>query len=140
MKMEIFFDGNKKVNASVHGQIIKTDKPVASGGDASAPAPFDLFLASIGTCAGIYIKGFCDQRHIDAENITITQTMEFNPETRMVAKISLDIQLPPDFPEKYKDALINAANLCAVKKHLLNPPEIEVISSISQEKLTGECK
>ncbi len=58
----------------------------------------------------------------------------------MVAKISLDIQLPPDFPEKYKDALINAANLCAVKKHLLNPPEIEVISSISQEKLTGECK
>ena len=137
MKMEIFFDGNKKVNASVNGQIIKTDQPVAAGGDASAPSPFDLFLASIGTCAGIYIKGFCDQRSIDTKNINITQTMDFNPETRIIGKISLDIQLPADFPEKYKDALINVANLCAVKKHLLHPPEIEVSSSISQIKLSA---
>jgi len=139
MQMEIYFDGNKKVNANIKGHIIKTDQPLNAGGDDSAPAPFDLFLASIGTCAGIYIKGFCDQRSIDTKNITISQTMIFNPEIRMIGKISLEIKLPPDFPEKYKDALISVANLCAVKKHLLHPPEIEVSSSISQAKLPGEC-
>jgi ribosomal protein S12 methylthiotransferase accessory factor len=128
--MEIFFDGNKRVNASMKGHIIKTDQPLKSGGDDSAPAPFDLFLASIGTCAGIYIKGFCDQRGINADNIKITQTMEINPEKRLIGKISLDIKLPPDFPEKYKDALINVANLCTVKKHLHEPPEIEVSTSV----------
>ena len=132
MIMEIFFDGKKKVNASIHGQIIKTDQPIEAGGDGSAPAPFDLFLASIGTCAGIYIKGFCDQRGINAENIKITQTMVINPDTRMIGKISLDIHLPADFPEKYKDAVVNVANLCAVKKHLLNPPAIEVNTTLSK--------
>lgn len=131
MKMEIYFDGNKKVNASVKGHIIKTDQPVNAGGEDSAPAPFDLFLASIGTCAGIYIKGFCDQRGISTDNIKITQTMEYNPEKKLIGKISLDIKLPPDFPEKYKDALINVANLCTVKKHLFNPPEINIVTSLT---------
>jgi len=127
--MEIFFEGNKKVNASYNGHIIKTDQPIAAGGDDTASAPFELFLASIGTCAGIYVKSFCDQRKIPSDGIKILQSMEFNHETRLIDKIKLDIKLPVDFPEKYKDAIINVANLCAVKKHLLNPPKIEVNSS-----------
>lgn len=130
MKMEITLDGKKKVNALYNGYTIKTDQPVEAGGDASAPAPFDLFLASIGTCAGIYVKGFCDQRDIPTDNIKIVQTMEFNRETRLISNIGLDIQLPADFPEKYKDAVINVANLCAVKKHLKNPPQIDVTATL----------
>lgn len=129
--MEIFFDGGKKVNARYNGNVIKTDQPLEGGGEGSAPAPFDLFLASIGTCAGIYVKGFCDQRGIPADNIKIIQTMEYNPETRLIGKINLEIKLPADFPEKYKDAVINVANLCAVKKHLKNPPVIEVGAVLS---------
>lgn len=130
MKMEITLHGKKEVTASYNGYTIKTDQPLESGGDASAPAPFDLFLASIGTCAGIYVKGFCDQRDIPTENIRIVQSMEFNRETRLISKIELEIKLPADFPEKYKDAVINVANLCAVKKHLRNPPEIEVAATL----------
>ncbi len=131
MIMEITLEGGKKVNASYNGFVIKTDQPVQAGGDASAPPPFDLFLASIGTCAGIYVKGFCDQRDIPTDNIKIVQTMEFNRETRLISNINLDIQLPNDFPEKYKEAVINTANLCAVKKHLNNPPQISVKATIS---------
>ncbi|MFI5144578.1 MAG: OsmC family protein [Ignavibacteria bacterium] len=128
--MEIYFDGKKKVNARFNGHVIKTDQPLEAGGENSASAPFELFLASIGTCAGIYVKSFCDQRGIAAENIKIYQDMEYNHETKLIGKIKLSIELPPDFPEKYRDALVNVANLCAVKKHLLNPPEIEVSSKI----------
>ena len=129
MKMEIFFDGNKKVNARIHGQIVKTDQPIEAGGNGSAPAPFDLFLASIGTCAGIYVKGFCDQRGLNTENIKITQTMVFNPETKLIGKISLDIHLPSDFPEKYIAPLISVAELCKVKKTIANPPVFEIKTS-----------
>ena len=130
MEMEIFFDGGKKVNARYNGNVIKTDQPVEGGGEGSAAAPFDLFLASIGTCAGIYVKGFCDQRGIPADGIRILQTMEYNHETRLIGKINLEIKLPTDFPEKYKDAIINVANLCAVKKHLKNPPDIDVAATL----------
>lgn len=133
MKMEIFFEENKIVNADFNGKIIKTDQPAAAGGDDTAPSPFDLFLASIGTCAGIYVKGFCQQRNIPTDNIRIIQSMNFNPETRLIEKISLDVKLPPDFPEKYRNAVISTANLCTVKKHLMNPPELEVYSTVNEE-------
>ncbi len=126
MEMKIFFEGKKKVNAEINGQIIPTDQPVQSGGDGSAPAPFTLFLASIGTCAGIYIKSFCDQRNIPTDEISITQRMNYNYKTRLIDNIELQVHLPAGFPEKYKAAVINAANLCAVKEHLKNPPNIEV--------------
>lgn len=130
MEMEIFFEGNKKVSANLNGTIIRTDQPVQAGGDGSAPAPFDLFLASIGTCAGIYVKGFCDQRNIPSDNIKIIQHMQYNKDTRLFGRIDLEIKLPADFPEKYKDAVINAASLCAVKKHINNPPEMEVTATL----------
>ena len=128
--MEVFFEGNKKISADLNGTIIRTDQPVQAGGDGTAPAPFDLFLASIGTCAGIYVKGFCDQRGIPTDNIRITQNMHYNRDTRLFGRIDLEIKLPADFPEKYKDAVVNAANLCAVKKHLNNPPEMEVTATL----------
>jgi ribosomal protein S12 methylthiotransferase accessory factor len=98
--------------------------------DGSAPAPFGLFLASIGTCAGIYVLSFCQQRGLPTDNMRIIQRMHSNPFTRMIEKIELDIQLPPDFPEKYKEAVIRAAELCAVKKHLEQPPAFEVYTSV----------
>jgi putative redox protein len=129
MQMEIFFEEGKKVNANHKGHIIKTDQPIKDGGENSAPAPFDLFMASIGTCAGIYVKAFCDKRGIPTDNIKLIQTMEFDEVTHMIGYIKIDIQLPSDFPEKYKDAVINSANLCAVKKHINYPPEFEVVTS-----------
>jgi ribosomal protein S12 methylthiotransferase accessory factor len=117
----------KRVDATFKGHTINTDQPVKAGGDDSAPSPFDLFLASIGTCAGIYVKSFCEQREISTEGIQIIQSMEYDPTKRLMGKIKLDIKVPNGFPDKYKAALINAAELCAVKKHLENPPLFETI-------------
>lgn len=121
--MEITFDGGKVITAHFKGHSVRTDQSVKNGGENSAPAPFDLFLASIGTCAGIYVKSFCDQRQIPSDNIKILQDVDFNMQTRLPAIIKLEIQLPADFPEKYKDAVINAAELCLVKKTIADPPE-----------------
>jgi len=126
MELEIFFEDKLKVNAKIGDQIVRTDQPVRGGGDGSAPAPFDLFLASIGTCAGIYVKGFCMQRGIPTDKIKIIQQHNFNPVTRLIDKIDLQIVLPDDFPEKYKTAVIKSADQCAVKKHMLNPPQFSI--------------
>jgi len=127
--MEITFDGGKVVTAHSHGHIIRTDQPLDNGGGNSAPAPYDLFLASIGTCAGIYVKSFCDNRGIPTENIKIIQSHEWNEQTGLPVNIRLDIKLPADFPEKYKDSLIHVAELCKVKKSISNPPKFEIITS-----------
>ena len=128
--MEITFDGGKVITAHLNDHTIRTDQPVNGGGTNTAPSPYELFLASIGTCAGIYVKSFCNQREIPSDNITIVQSIEYDNQTRLPANIKLDIKLPSDFPEKYKAAVINAAELCAVKKTINNPPEFEIITSV----------
>jgi ribosomal protein S12 methylthiotransferase accessory factor len=127
--MEITFDGGKVITAHSHGHIIRTDQPLDNGGGDTAPAPFELYLASIGTCAGIYVKSFCDNRQLPAENIKIIQTMEYDRETGLPAKVKLDIQIPSDFPEKYKASLLNVAGLCKVKKSIASPPVFEITST-----------
>ncbi len=126
MDMEITFAGGKKVNASFKGHIHKTDQPVTAGGENSAPSPYELFLASIGTCAGIYVKSFCDSRDLPTENIKLIQSLEYNAAAKLPTKITIEIKLPIDFPEKYKEALVNAAELCAVKRTIANPPVFEI--------------
>jgi putative redox protein len=127
--MEIFFNGGKVVTAKLDNHIIITDQPLDNGGGNTAPAPFDLYLASIGTCAGIYVKSFCDRRNIPTDGIKIIQNIEYDPVKRLPSRISLDIKVPADFPEKYKEAVINAAGLCAVKKSIADPPKFEIIAS-----------
>jgi len=127
--MEITFDGGKVVTAHTHGHSIRTDQPSDNGGENTASAPFDLFLASIGTCAGIYVKSFCDNRNIPTDNIKIIQKTEYDKETGLPVNITLDIKLPADFPEKYKASVINVAGLCKVKKSIANPPVFQIISS-----------
>ena len=129
MDMKITFPGGKKVNAEFNGFTHKTDQARISGGDESAPEPFSTFLSSIGTCAGIYILGFCQQREIDTNGMELVQSMNFNPFSGMIDKIKLNIVLPNGFPDKYKKAVINSANLCAVKKHMENPPKFEISTS-----------
>ncbi|MCE5345026.1 MAG: OsmC family protein [Bacteroidales bacterium] len=127
--MEITFDGGKVITAHMHGHTIRTDQPAEGGGSNSAPAPFELFMASIGTCAGIYVKSFCDNRNIPAEDIKIVQSAVYDKETGLPTNIDLEIQLPENFPEKYIASVINVAELCKVKKTIMSQPKFKITTS-----------
>jgi putative redox protein len=127
MDIVIDFPGGSKVDAHFGGFAVQTDQPP----DASAPSPFDTFLSSIGTCAGIYVLGFCRQRNLPTAGLKILERVSRNAASGMVEKIVLEIQLPPGFPEKYREAAINSAQLCAVKKHLEHPPVFEITTTLS---------
>ena len=125
MDLKVTFHGGLKVNAEYKNHVIKTDQPVYGGGDDTAPAPFDYFLASIATCAGLYVQRFAEQRNFPTDEIQVTLRTEKDAKRRMLSKIILDVQMPENFPPKYKKAIINSVNLCAVKKHIYDPPEFE---------------
>ena len=131
-KYEIVLAGGKKVETKIRGFTINTDQPVADGGQDTAPSPFELFLASLGTCAGYFVASFCQARSIPTDNIAMMQTVVRNDATHMVEKIIIDIKLPPDFPEKYKDAVVRAAESCTVKKHLAAPPQVQVVARLGE--------
>ncbi len=128
MTMEISFSDGKKVDAVFKGFTIKTDQSEKDGGEGSAPTPSFLFLASLGTCAGLYALNFCEKRKFDTTKLKLALDFETDPKTHMVKKIVMKLSLPPEFPEKYIPAIVKSMDLCYVKKHLHEPPEFETIT------------
>jgi ribosomal protein S12 methylthiotransferase accessory factor len=126
--MEITFPGGLAVDARFDGFCVRTDQPVDYGGENSAPAPFDLFLVSIGTCAGFFALRFCQERELPSEGLKLTLETERDAERHRMSKIRLIIHLPPGFPEKYRRAIIRATNQCSVKRAILDPPEFDVVT------------
>jgi ribosomal protein S12 methylthiotransferase accessory factor len=125
-EMIVTLPGGKRVDTRIGSHVVRTDQPVEGGGEDSAPAPFDLFLASIGTCAGIYVAGFCQKRGLPTEGIRIVQRNRFEGEGGTLVRVELDVLVPPGFPEKYLDALVRVADQCKVKKAIQAQPVFEV--------------
>ncbi|MHB8094636.1 MAG: OsmC family protein [Candidatus Aminicenantales bacterium] len=129
-EIQVRLTGGLKVDAEFKGFVIRTDQPVHDGGEGSAPAPFDLFLASLATCAGYYVVAFCRARDLPTDGIALMMRTEKNPESKLIGKITIRIDLPPGFPEKYREAVAKAADSCTVKAHLLHPPAFDVSAVI----------
>ncbi len=129
-EIKVVFGGGLKVDAEVHGHLIRTDQPVRDGGEGTAPSPFDLFLASLATCAGYYALAFCIGRGIPTSGLTLSLVTEKEPGAKTIGRMTIRIGLPAGFPEKYREAIIKAVDACAVKAHINNPPVFDVVASI----------
>lgn len=124
--LKVEFPGGLRVDAKLRNHTIKTDQPVMAGGEDSAASPFELFLGSIATCAGIYALGFCNGKNLSTEGMSISMELEKDMNSGLISKVSLDLKLPEGFPEKYEKAIVKSMELCAVKKHLETPPEFVI--------------
>lgn len=125
-RIELDFPGGKRVDARVGGHVIPTDQPPQFGGEGAAPAPFDLFLASIATCAGVYALGFCHARDLSTEGLKITQEVIEDPGSKLPAEIRFVVRVPAGFPEKYRAGLLRSIESCKVKKTIAHQPAFSV--------------
>jgi len=135
MEIAVAFTGGKKVEVRVRDFRIETDQPAESGGSAAAPAPFDLFLGSLAACAGYYVLAFCQARGISADGIGVVMRTETDPLKKMIGKVAIEIMLPSEFPEKYRAAVVRAADQCSVKKHILDPPVFDTYATVGGSRV-----
>lgn len=126
-EVKVVFGGGLKVDAEYHGQVIRTDQPVSDGGEGTAPSPFDLFLASLATCAGYYALAFCIGRGIRTEGLAVSLVTEKEKGAKTIGRMTIRIGLPAGFPDKYREAIVKAVDACAVKAHINNPPAFAVV-------------
>jgi putative redox protein len=125
--VSVSFPGGKKVDARLGEWTVHTDQPAKSGGDGTAPNPFELFFASLAACAGFYALEFCQARELSTEGLAVQLDAERDEEKKLFTPIKIEVTLPTGFPEKYRKALLKSVNLCTVKKHIINTPEFEVV-------------
>ncbi len=76
-------------------------------------------------------SAFCRERGIPTDRTAVIMRTEKNPETKMIVRISIELQLPPEFPQKYRNAVIRAVDQCPVKGHIMNPHVFAIEAKIS---------
>ncbi|RPH63714.1 MAG: osmotically inducible protein OsmC [Myxococcaceae bacterium] len=114
--------GGRRVEAELGRHRVVTDQPRGNGGEDTAPSPFQLFLASLGTCAGVFVQGFCAKRGIPYEAIRLIERPMFAPDGYLQA-VEFEVQVPPGFPPNYKEALLRVIDQCSVKRAIQSAPE-----------------
>lgn len=118
----------RRVDAQVGKHVVHTDQPLDNGGEDLAPSPFELFLASLGTCAGIFVQGFCAKRGLSTEGITLVERPSYGADG-VLLRVDIELKLPASFPEKYRDAVVRVAQECSVKKAIAAQPQFTVHAS-----------
>jgi ribosomal protein S12 methylthiotransferase accessory factor len=136
MNVEIEFPGGLQVAARFGGFQVLTDQSPEHGGGGTAPEPFDLFLAALGTCAGIYALRFCQERGLETRGLSLSLRTEPDPERRRLRAIHLELGLPAGFPERYRAAILRAVDQCAVKRHMIEPPQFSVTAVTADLEMT----
>ncbi len=131
-EITIVLRGGLKVDAEYKGFRIQTDQPVHQGGGGTAPSPFDYFLVSIAACAGFYALEFCQARKIPTEKLGVTMAAERGEVSKMIEKVTVRVDLPPGFPEKYRGPIVKAIDHCTVKAHILRPPQFEIVARMPE--------
>ena len=126
---KITFPGNKKVDVKFNNYKIKTDQSKENGGDETAPEPFDIFVSSIGACAGIYAKTFCDVRKLSTDSMYVFVDVALKEEQKLMEEISITLHVNQQFPEKYIKAITKAMEFCSVKNQL--HPDIKTNTAVA---------
>lgn len=126
-ELKVVFGDNYKIDVAYKGFTVKTDQPVRDGGDGTAPSPFDYFLVSLAACAGYYALAFCKERQLSTDGLGVTMATERGEVSKMIDKITLTVDLPRGFPDKYRLAITKAVDHCTVKAHILRAPLFEVV-------------
>ena len=125
-ELKVVFGDNYKIDVDYKGFVVKTDQPVRDGGDGTAPSPFDYFLVSLAACAGYYALAFCRERKLPTDGLKVTMTTERGEVSKMIDKVTIAVDLPAGFPEKYRLAITKAVDHCTVKAHIHRPPQFEI--------------
>lgn len=133
MEIKVSLEGGKRVSTRIGEHLVMTDQPAKHGGDDAAPAPYDLFLASIGTCAGFYVQSYCQSKGIDTTGIDITLRATRDPASQKITGFVTTIEVPAELPERFHPALQRAAAQCAVKKTIMSNPEFVVETVVRKE-------
>ena len=127
--VQVSFPGGAAIDADYRGFTIRTDQDEKHGGQSTGPKPFDLFLVSIATCAGHYALQFLNNRKISTEGLAISLLPVRSADGKRIDTMQLQVELPPDFPEKYSRALERSIDQCAVKRHIIDAPSFEITLS-----------
>ena len=127
MEINVEHLGSLQFQIKTRGHSIVSDQPVEHGGYDEGMTPPELFLASLGSCAGYYAAQYLRKHKLAAEGTVVRVTCDKvkEPVPRM-DNFAIDIQVPVELSAKDRQGLHEAVEHCLVHNTLLHSPKISI--------------
>ncbi len=126
MKLEVNLQEGFLFKAICGGHEVFTDQHAAEGGTDRAMTPAELFIASLGTCIGVYAVRFCKRHNLPTEGMKVFLDWSNAKDPVRIGTIKAEIRYPHDIPETEKKGLLRMAEACFVHETILHKPEIVI--------------
>jgi putative redox protein len=87
--------------------------------------PIELLASSLGACIGSTIRAFCLRHEIPFEGLQINVDFQrADAKPAYITRFDVEMIFPDAIPEKFRSALIRAAEQCTVHATFSHRPEI----------------
>jgi putative redox protein len=126
MKMEVDLQQGFLFKAVCGGQEVFTDQRAAEGGTDKAMTPAELFVASLGTCIGVYAVRFCKRHNLPTEGMKVFLDWTVVKDPWRIGSIKTELHYPHPIAEEMKKGMLRMAEACFVHETILHPPQIVV--------------
>ena len=127
MEINVEHLGSLQFQIKARGHSIVSDQPIEQGGYDEGMTPPELFLASLGSCAGYYAAQYLRKHKLVAEGTVVRVTCDKvkEPVPRM-DNFKIEIESPVELSAKHLQGLHEAVENCLVHNTLLHTPKISI--------------
>jgi putative redox protein len=119
--------GRQKYTAQVYarGHVLIADEPIEDGGSDLGFAPYELLLASLGSCTAITLRMYADRKLWDLQHVDVQLNMEQeSTEHGKHTVFTRRLKLTGNLDDGQRQRLLQVAKACPVAKILSGKIEI----------------
>jgi putative redox protein len=115
---------------------ILADEPTEVGGDNLGPTPYDLLMASLGSCTAMTLKMYSERKKWDLKEVQVylthdkvhlDDTKSSKDSGAKVSQFTRKIELEGDLDEKQRQRLLEISNRCPVHRTLQEEIKIQTL-------------
>jgi uncharacterized OsmC-like protein len=132
MEVHIKHLGDVQFEIAARGHILMSDQPTESGGHDEGMTPPELFLASLGSCAGYYAAAYLRKKGIATQGTEVHVTAgKAGPPARL-DDFRIEVTVPVALSDADRAGVEDAVHRCLIHNTLLFPPtmSVEVVAPI----------
>ena len=126
MEVSVEHLGSVQFEIRARSHVIVSDQPTENFGHDEGMTPPELFLASLGACAGFYAAQYLRKHRLATEGTKVRVTADKVKDPARIGNFRIEVEVPGDLSDEQRAGVEEAVHHCLIHNTLLYPPKIQI--------------
>src|SRR5689334_17988561 len=126
MEIRVEHLGGVQFEIRARQHTIASDQPAENGGFDEGMTPPELFLASLGSCAGFYAAQYLRKHRLATEGTIVRVAADKATDPARLDNLRIDLEIPRELSQQDLEGVEEAVRHCLIHNTLLHPPKISI--------------